>query len=151
VLARLAVASAAFPRGGKIPVRYTCNGGNVSPSLRWGKVPPGTAQMFLIALSLTAGTGGAIRWAVGGIDPAAGGFAAGQLPAGAIVGRNSEGHVGWAGACPVKGKTQSIIMLVYALRRKLNLAPGFEASSAQRQLSGNTLSNGVVFGSYQQS
>jgi Raf kinase inhibitor-like YbhB/YbcL family protein len=145
----MAVASAAFPRGGEIPVRYTCEGGNVSPPLQWGKLPAGTTQMFLVALSLTAGAGGAIRWVVGGIDPSSGGFAAGQLPAGAVVGRNSEGHMGWAGACPAKGKKQSIIVLVYALHNKLNLAPGFQASSAQRQLAGNTLSNGVVFGSYQ--
>jgi phosphatidylethanolamine-binding protein (PEBP) family uncharacterized protein len=130
-------------------VRYTCEGGNVSPSLQWGKLPPGTAQLFLVALSLNSGKGGAIRWSVAGIDPSSGGFAAGQLPAGAVVGRNSEGHTTWAGACPAKGKAQNLIMLVYALRNKLSLATGFEASSVQRQLAGNTLANGVVFGTYQ--
>jgi phosphatidylethanolamine-binding protein (PEBP) family uncharacterized protein len=147
-IASLAVSSAAFPHGGQIPVRYTCEGGNVSPPLQWGKVPAGTSQMFLIALSLTAGTQGGIRWAVGGIDPSSGGFAAGQLPAGAIVGRSSDGHVGWAGICPVKGKPQAVIVMVYALRHPLRLAPGFEPSKVQAQLTGNTVGRGVVYGAY---
>jgi phosphatidylethanolamine-binding protein (PEBP) family uncharacterized protein len=149
VSAHLALASAAFPRGGRIPVRYTCEGGNVSPPLQWGKLPAGTAQLFLIALSLNAGAGGAVRWAVGGIDPADGGFGAGQLPAGAVVGRNSQGQAAWAGACPAKGAAQSIVVLVYALRHPLNLPAGFEASAAQRQLAGDSLGTGIVYSSYQ--
>ena len=145
---KLALASAAFPHGGKIPVRYTCDGANVSPPLQWGKVPSGTAQLFLLALSLTGGAQGAIRWAVGGIDPRSGGFAAGRLPAGAVVGRGSDGHTGWAGICPSRGKLQNMILLVYALRNKLNLAPGFDPRVVQRRLTGNTVGTGVVFGAY---
>jgi phosphatidylethanolamine-binding protein (PEBP) family uncharacterized protein len=150
-LGTLAVASTAFPHGGKIPARYTCDGGNVSPPLQWGKVPAGTSQMFVIALSLTAGSQGAVRWAIGGIDPTAGGFAAGQLPPGAVVGRNGEGHVGWAGICPAGGKPQAVIVLVYALRHPLNLAQGFDPRTVQSQLHGNTLATGVVYGAYKRS
>jgi phosphatidylethanolamine-binding protein (PEBP) family uncharacterized protein len=130
-------------------VRYTCEGGNVSPPLQWGKLPADATQLFLIALGLNPGSGGAIRWAVAGIDPASGGFGAGKLPAGAIVGRNSEGRSSWAGACPAKGAKQSIVVFVYAVRHKLNLAAGFEVSAAQRQLAGNTVGTGIVYGTYQ--
>jgi phosphatidylethanolamine-binding protein (PEBP) family uncharacterized protein len=147
-LGKLAVASAAFPRGGQIPARYTCDGGNVSPPLQWGKLPAGTSQLFLLALSLTAGAQGAIRWAVGGIPPGSGGFAAGQLPPGAVAGRSSDGHLGWAGICPARGRPQAIVVLVYALRRPLHLAPGFDPRAVQAQLSGNTLASGVVYGAY---
>jgi len=105
----------------------------------------------VLALSLTAGSQGAIRWAVGGINPGSGGFAAGQLPPGAVVGRSSDGHVGWAGICPTGGKPQAIIMLVYALKRPLNLAAGFDPRTVQSQLRGNTLGSGIVYGAYKRS
>jgi phosphatidylethanolamine-binding protein (PEBP) family uncharacterized protein len=104
--------------------------------------------MLVLALSLSGGAHRAIRWAVGGLDPATGGFATGQLPPGAVVGRNSEGRAGWADICPARGTVQSVVLLVYALRHKLNLAPGFEVSSVQSQLPTDTLANGVVYGTY---
>jgi phosphatidylethanolamine-binding protein (PEBP) family uncharacterized protein len=145
-LARIAVASAAFPKGGLIPVRYTCEGAGDSPPLQWGKVPAGTSQLFLLALSLTAGAQGAIRWAVGGIPASVHGFGAGQLPAGAVVGRSSDGKVGWAGICPAKGKPQAIVVLLYALRHPLALTSGFQPSAVQTELSGDELGTGVVYG-----
>lgn len=147
-LGKFAVASAAFPRGGRIPARYTCDGGNVSPPLQWGKLPAGTSQLFVLALSLTAGTGGAIRWAVGGINPGSGGIPAGQLPSGAVAGRSSDGHVGWSGICGAAGKPQAIIVLVYALRHPLHLSSGFDPRTVQSQLAGNTAGTGVVYGAY---
>ncbi len=145
-LARIAVASAAFPKGGLIPVRYTCEGAGDSPPLQWGKVPAGTSQLFLLALSLTQGPGGAIRWAVGGIPASVHGFGSGQLPAGAVVGRSSDGKVGWAGICPANGKPQAIVVLLYALRHPLALTPGFQPSAVQTELSGDELGTGVVYG-----
>ncbi len=145
---KLAIVSAAFPRGGLIPARYTCDGGNVSPPLQWSNVPPGASQLFLLALSLTAGAQGAVRWAVGGIDPSLGGFAAGQLPPGAVVGRSSNGQNSWAGICPVKGRPQAIIVLVYALRHPLHLSSGFNPTTVQAQLSGDTIGRGIVYGAY---
>jgi phosphatidylethanolamine-binding protein (PEBP) family uncharacterized protein len=145
---KFAIASAAFPRGGQIPARYTCDGGNVSPPLQWGKLPAGTSQLFVLALSLTAGASGAIRWAVGGIDPGSGGFAAGQLPSGAVVGRSSDGHVGWSGVCGARGKAQAVIVLVYALRHPLHLTSGFDPRAVQSKLAGNTVGSGVVYGAY---
>ena len=145
---KFAVASAAFPHGGQIPARYTCDGGNVSPPLQWGKLPAGTSQLFVLALSLTAGASGAIGWAVGGIDPSSAGFAAGQLPPGAVAGRSSDGHIGWSGICGARGKPQAVILLVYALRHPLHLSSGFDPRTVQSQLAGNTVGSGVIYGAY---
>ncbi|HEV3071179.1 MAG TPA: YbhB/YbcL family Raf kinase inhibitor-like protein [Solirubrobacteraceae bacterium] len=145
---KFALASAAFPHGGQIPARYTCDGGNVSPPLQWGKLPAGTSQLFVLALSLTAGASGAIRWAVGGIDPNSGGIPAGQLPAGAVAGRSGDGHIGWSGICGARGKPQAVIVLVYALRHPLHLSSGFDPRTVQSQLAGDTLGSGVVYGAY---
>lgn len=147
-LSKFTVASAAFPPGGRIPARYTCDGGNVSPPLQWGKLPAGTSQLFVLALSLTAGAQGAIRWAVGGIDPSSNGIPSGGLPPGAVAGRSSDGHIGWTGICGVPGKPQAVIVLVYALAHPLHLSPGFDPRTVQSQLAGNTIGNGIVYGAY---
>jgi phosphatidylethanolamine-binding protein (PEBP) family uncharacterized protein len=147
-LAAFTLSSPAFPRGGKIPTRYTCAGANESPPLQWQKPPAGTAQLFLFALDLAGGQSGAIRWAVGGISPSTRSFPAGHVPAGAIVGHNSTGSLGYAGVCPPAGKQHSVVFLLYALRNKLNLTSGFDPRVVQGQLKGNTAGAGLMFGTY---
>jgi len=39
--------SAAFTNGGPIPVRYTCDGQDLSPSLSWSGAPPGADLLVL--------------------------------------------------------------------------------------------------------
>ena len=41
--------SSAFKEGGPIPARYTCDGRDVSPPLKWGAVPAGAKFLALIA------------------------------------------------------------------------------------------------------
>jgi phosphatidylethanolamine-binding protein (PEBP) family uncharacterized protein len=43
------ITSAAFEDGDAIPARYTCEGADVSPPLRWESVPDGTRSLALIA------------------------------------------------------------------------------------------------------
>jgi hypothetical protein len=40
--------SSAFADGGEIPVRYTCDGDNVSPPLAWSNLPEGTRSLALV-------------------------------------------------------------------------------------------------------
>lgn len=40
--------SRAFHEGDEIPVRFTCDGSNLSPPLEWHDVPPGTRSLALI-------------------------------------------------------------------------------------------------------
>lgn len=148
VVGMLALTSPAFARGGKIPVRYTCDGANESPPLAWSHVPAGTAQLFLFVLDLAGGAKNAIRWSVGDISPSVTKLAAGSVPAGAVVGRNSSGKAAWGGICASDGKPHSIVFLLYALRKKLGLAGGFDPKTVQKQLGGNTVGAGVMFGSY---
>ena len=84
----------------------------------------------------------------GGIPASATSIPAGHVPAGAVVGRNSTGSVGYAGVCPPAGKSHSIVFLLYALRTKVNVSSGFDPRTVQRQLSGNTIAAGLMFGTY---
>jgi phosphatidylethanolamine-binding protein (PEBP) family uncharacterized protein len=40
--------SPAFAEGGEIPMRYTCEGQDVSPPLAWSEPPSGTKSLTLI-------------------------------------------------------------------------------------------------------
>jgi phosphatidylethanolamine-binding protein (PEBP) family uncharacterized protein len=130
-------------------VRYTCDGANQSPPLQWSKLPSGTVQLFMFVLDLAGGPKGTVRWVVGGISPSVHSIAAGSPPPGSIVGQNSEGKADWAGICPAKKNTpHSIIFLLYALRQKLSLKPGFKTASVQRQLGAITAGEGLTIGTY---
>ena len=44
----LTLNSPAFAHQGAIPARYTCDGEDVSPELRWSGLPDGTRSLALI-------------------------------------------------------------------------------------------------------
>jgi phosphatidylethanolamine-binding protein (PEBP) family uncharacterized protein len=110
-----------------LPARYTCDGANVAPPLRWGRVPAGTVEVDLFVTSLTR-TGETTEWAVAGLKPRLHSLVAGRLPAGAIVGRNSFGETGYS-VCPSKGSTSSYFVLVVPLPHRIPVSPGFEGQA----------------------
>jgi len=42
------LSSTAFPDGGEIPAKYTCEGEDISPPLAWTDVPPNAKSLALI-------------------------------------------------------------------------------------------------------
>lgn len=128
------VASPAFERNAPIPSQYTCDGQGVSPPLQWQKVPKGAAALVLFVIDdSSAKSNGGIRWVVGNIDPSSSGVAAGKVPAGGIVGTNTAGKAAYGPICPAKGKTDTIEFVLYALKRKIALTPGFQPSTAEQE------------------
>jgi phosphatidylethanolamine-binding protein (PEBP) family uncharacterized protein len=128
------VSSPAFERNGAIPSQYTCDGKGVSPPLQWQKVPKGAAALVLFVIDdSSAKSNGGIRWVVGGIDPKSHGVAAGKIPAGGIVGTNTAGKAAYGAICPAKGHTDTIEFVMYALKRRIALSPGFQPSTAERE------------------
>src|SRR4051794_27456855 len=47
-LAKLSLTSADFAEGQPIPVKFTCDGGNIPPLLRWSDRPQGTRSFALV-------------------------------------------------------------------------------------------------------
>jgi Raf kinase inhibitor-like YbhB/YbcL family protein len=99
------ILSAAFEDAGDIPRRFTCDGDNISPPLRWSDPPP-SVKSFAILLSDPDAPGGVFRhWAA--YDIAA---AQHSLPeAAAAVGPGMRQAVndfrrrGYGGPCPPHG------------------------------------------------
>jgi Raf kinase inhibitor-like YbhB/YbcL family protein len=97
--------TSAFPAGGSIPPRFTCDGADISPDLAWSGAPAGTAALVLLVDDPDAS--GFVHWIV--LDLA--GADSGTLPRGDSAspvahaqGTNDFGTVGWRGPCPPSGE-----------------------------------------------
>lgn len=145
---KIKLTSTAFKAGGPIPVKYTCDGANISPPLQWQHVPNGAAELFVLALDLSGSASDAIQWAVA-IPPNATGIPEGHLPPGAVAGLNSEGKVGWGGICGASGTLHRVGFLFYAVKHKLGVKQGFKTQEVRGGLKGATLGTGLTLATYQ--
>lgn len=131
-----------------LPAHYTCDGANVSPPLSWGHLPSNTAEVDLFLFNLAPVNGKLFAsWAVAGLSPKLSGVSAGRLPAGAIVGRNSYGQVGYS-VCPPKGPAVRFAFLVYALPKKIPMETGFNAEALREKALHTAESAGLLGASY---
>jgi Raf kinase inhibitor-like YbhB/YbcL family protein len=95
----LVLTSPAFSNGGTIPKRYTCDGANISPALRWTAAPRGTASFSLTVFDPDAPNGGFLHWRIARLPATAR-----SLPAGSkLGGPNGAGERGYTGPCPPSG------------------------------------------------
>ena len=142
------VSSAAFVSGSRIPARYTCAGKDTSPPLRWAHPPTGVKEFALLMVDLNAPGGTFTHWALAGIGPSVGELAAGEVPPGAVEGRNSFGKIGYGGPCPPAGRPHHYVIELLALSRPLSVSQGFASGVLARQ---RPLAVGVLRGAYSRS
>jgi phosphatidylethanolamine-binding protein (PEBP) family uncharacterized protein len=139
-LQSIVLESPAMAGGETIPPRYTCDGRDVSPPLRWRLVPPATRELLLLVLSVNprAGTrtveGNTVEWAVAGLRPSLRQLAQGRLPPGALVGRNVHGSTRYR-ICPAKRELGAYLILLFASPTRLSLPPGFSDEALFAELS----------------
>jgi phosphatidylethanolamine-binding protein (PEBP) family uncharacterized protein len=116
-----------------IAARYTCDGANISPPISWSHIPPHTVELDLFLFNLQPVHGKLFAsWGVAGLSPKLHSLRAGQLPPGAIVGRNSHGQTGYS-FCPPKGPSVRSLFLLYALPKKIPARPGFKAEALREK------------------
>jgi Raf kinase inhibitor-like YbhB/YbcL family protein len=145
VAAAFALTSPAFTSNGTIPRRYTCDGANVSPALRWTAPPRGTRSLALLVNDPDAPAGTFTHWLGWNISVKARSLRAGQhAPA---EGRNDAGGVGYTGPCPPSGVHRYVFRL-YALDRPLALLRGASAADFTRALRGHVLRVATLVGRY---
>jgi Raf kinase inhibitor-like YbhB/YbcL family protein len=101
LLSSFVLSSPAFAPGDPIPARYTCDGSDVSPPLRWTAPPRGTRVLALTVIDLD--TRPPFRhWDLTRIPPRVRGLAAGSRIG--HTGRNDFGRLGYGGPCPPRGQ-----------------------------------------------
>jgi hypothetical protein len=116
-----------------ISARYTCDGANLSLPVSWSKIPARTAEIDLFVVNAAPVNDKLVAdWAVAGLKPSLHKLSAGQLPPGAVVGRNSFGQSRYT-LCPPKGSTVHYFIGLYALAHRIPVKPGFAADALQER------------------
>ena len=147
-LETLAVTSPAFDEGEEVPERFSCEGENVPPPLRWSDIPEGTRELVLVMTDPDAPSGTFIHWAVWGIDPTVTGID-GTLPEGAVEGMSSSGKATYIGPCPPNGDDPHRYHFeVIALSAQLPLEAGATVDELRDEVEDLAISSGVLTGKF---
>ncbi|MHA1341498.1 MAG: YbhB/YbcL family Raf kinase inhibitor-like protein [Promethearchaeota archaeon] len=108
------IESNSFNHEGMIPSKYTCDGEDISPHLKWSDVPEETKSFALICDDPDAPMGTWVHWLVCDISPDVREVADGEIPKGGKQVRNDFGKLDYGGPCPPSG-THRYFFKLYAL------------------------------------
>lgn len=153
--------SAVFHEGEPIPARYSGEGNDISPPLRWSHVPE-LCQAFVLFCEDPDAPEDAgpehpfVHWNVYNISPAVTSLPEGlpqkgrlDLPVTATQGRNSFGHIGYNGPMPPEGHGRhNYFFTLYALREELALGPGATIGEVQAAMEGKIMDVAQLVGTY---
>jgi phosphatidylethanolamine-binding protein (PEBP) family uncharacterized protein len=121
--------------GGELSAHYTCDGANVSPPLKWGKIPAGPREIVLFAIGKgEAGSpASTIEWAMAGLKPNVHELAAGKVPKGAFLEEASDGKRHYS-ICPPKGHTRIYAFAIYAVPEKIIVTHNVDGATLYHNL-----------------
>ena len=149
--------SPAFPDGGGIPTRYTCEGQDVSPPLAWSEPPSGTKSLALIVDDPDAPDPKApkmtwVHWILYNLPPTAGQLVEGveqkALATGTREGLNDWKRTGYGGPCPPIGRHRYFHKL-YALDTILPDLGGSTKTQLETAMQGHVLACAEFVGTYE--
>lgn len=139
--------SNAFSEGETIPKKFTCDGQNISPQLKWDGAPAGTRSFTLIMDDPDAPTGTFTHWVAFDLPATQNGIAEGAKTVGK-GGQNGARRTGYTGPCPPSG-THRYFFTVYALDvASLGLNDGASRADVEKALSAHVLAKTQLMGRY---
>lgn len=146
------LSSSAFEGHGKIPTKYTQEGANVSPELRWTD-PPAEAKSFAIvchdpdAPLVKNGTYGFVHWVLYNLPGNLAGLDEGTDRG--TPGANDGGGQGYTGPMPPEGHgTHHYFFWVIALDAELDLEPGLTLWEFLAEAERNVIAMNRLVGTY---
>lgn len=143
---KLKVSSIAFGNNQMIPLKYSCEGENISPPLHISGIPAGTVTLAIIMHDPDAPIeGGFTHWVTWNLD------AVPDIPENLTAGNqgmNGRKMKGYTGMCPPTG-AHRYYFLVYALDTKLNIEGYVDKTTLEEAMKGHTLAQGKLMGLYE--
>lgn len=145
----LELVSTAFDQGEPIPVKYSCDGEDISPPLAWNDPPEGTQSLALIMDDPDAPGGTWDHWIVFNIPaelrelPEA--VSTGNVSA--TLGQNSWGRNTYGGPCP-PGGTHRYFFKLYALDATLGLDENANKGQVLAAMDGHILAEIELMGTF---
>lgn len=144
--------SSAFSEGEMIPTKYTCDGEDVSPPLRWQDAPEDTQSFALICDDPDAPGMTFVHWVIFNIPGTATSLAEGvnparELPDGSRQGTTNFNKIGYGGPCP-PGGTHRYYFKLYALDTQLDLKAGISKEDLLSEMEGHIIAQTQLMGKY---
>lgn len=149
--------SSAFTPNGSIPTRYTCEGDDISPPLKWADAPNGVKSFALIVDDPDAPDPAHpkmtyVHWVVYGIAASVSSLeenaAKSGMPAGSLQGSNDWNKQTYGGPCPPIGRHRYFFKL-YALDTELTGLKNAKKPDVEKAMQGHVLANAQLVGTYQ--
>ena len=144
--------STAFVHEEPIPVKYTCDGEDISPSLAWTDPPEGTQSFALIMDDPDAPMGTWVHWVLYNLPAETRALseaipADAELPDGSRHGKNSWPRLDYGGPCP-PGGTHRYFFKLYALDTVLDLDAGATKEEVLQAMEEHILAQVELMGTY---
>ena len=146
------VTSTAFEQGGMIPAKYTCDGADISPPLKWDPVPEAAKTIALISDDPDAPMGTWVHWVLFNLPAGVTELPENvppkeKLDNGAVQGTTDFRRIGYGGPCPPSG-THRYYFKVYALDTALDLTSKAEKKDVVKAMEGHIVGQGELMGKY---
>jgi Raf kinase inhibitor-like YbhB/YbcL family protein len=150
----LKLTSASFEADGDIPVRYSCDGANVSPALAWTDLRAATQSFTLIMDDPDVPAKTVVHWLIYDIPAGTLSLPEGvptkkKLADGSSQGQNIRKKAGYTGPCPEKGgPAHHYFFKLYALDSKTNLKPNATKDELEAAMKGHILAQAELIGRF---
>jgi len=146
------ISSPSFNNGELIPVKYTCDGANISPPLSWTAPPEKTKSFALIVDDPDAPIGDWVHWILFNIPSDSRELkeessSKHNLPKGTIEGMNDFRKNNYGGPCPPSG-THRYFFKLYALDILLPLKESTTKKQLLDAMKGHILAEVTLIGKY---
>jgi Raf kinase inhibitor-like YbhB/YbcL family protein len=137
-----------------IPAKYTCDGENVSPPLKFLQIPPGTKSLVLIVDDPDAPRGTFDHWIVWNLPPnlkelSEGAEELNRLSPPPKQGTNGFRKSFYQGPCPPPGKPHHYHFKLYALNTQLSIPEGSSKLDVEKAMQGHIIERAELVGTYQ--
>lgn len=145
--------SAAFDEGAYIPAKYSGEGKDVSPPLKWTDPPTGTKTFALIMDDPDAPMGTWVHWVAWNIGPDVRELpeavpTSKTLDTGVRQGTTNFKTTGYGGPMPPRGSDHRYYFKLYALDSAIDLAPGASKADLVKAMNGHVLEEAQLMGRY---
>jgi Raf kinase inhibitor-like YbhB/YbcL family protein len=144
--------STAFEDGELIPSKYTCDGKNISPPLKWENIPEETQSIAIICDDPDAPMGIWVHWIIFNLPPETSRLEENfpddeTFPDGTRQGINDFGAVGYGGPCPPAG-SHRYFFKIYALDMLVSLVTVVDKQTLLETIDGHIIAHGQLIGRY---
>ena len=149
----ISLTSPVFNNGEKIPMKYTCDGLDVSPPLKISNIPRNTVELVLLMYDIDAPMNIFYHWLLYSMPPKLN-----ELPEAipqeevtdyGVQGRNDFGKIGYSGPCPPRRrKEHRYYFVLLALKEESGLGPAASPKEVLSNVIDNVIAYGVLMGTY---